>query len=102
MLVIQRFRVPVEGAEQFPARLDAAYAHLAAQPGLESIDAQRNVDDPELWVLVTRWDSVGAYRRALGGVAAKYALMPVMAHAIDEPSAYLPVGELGDNVPRGA
>jgi len=28
--------------------------------------------------------------------------MPVMAYALDEPSAYLPADELGDNIPRGA
>ena len=51
----------------------------------------RNVDEPDLWVLATRWENVGSYRRALSSYDAKMHVQPFMAHALDEPSAYEPV-----------
>ena len=48
----------------------------------------RNTDDPELWVLTTEWESVGAYRRALSAYDVKLTAVPVLSRAIDEPSAY--------------
>ena len=46
-------------------------------------------DDPELFALCTRWDGVGAYRRALSAVEVKLAGAPVWAYALDEPGVYL-------------
>ena len=39
----------------------------AGRIGAVDVDGQlgRNLDEPDLWVLSTRWESVGAYRRAL-------------------------------------
>lgn len=102
MLVIHRFRVPPTSRAEFRSAADAALDHLRSRPGVEQVDLVANIDDPELWALVTRWPDVGRYRRAIGGAAATYALMPVMAYALDEPSAYLPADELGENVPRGS
>ncbi len=48
----------------------------------------RNVDDPELWVLATRWEHVGAYRRALSSYDVKLHAVPLLSRALDEPSAY--------------
>ena len=60
-----------------------------------------NVDDPELWVLTTRWQNVGAYRRALSSYDVKVTAVPLLSRAIDEPSAYEPLtGELNRNIPR--
>ncbi|WP_092609870.1 antibiotic biosynthesis monooxygenase family protein [Raineyella antarctica] len=101
MLAIHRFRVPVDRRQEFRPAVDVALEHFRSRPGVESVDLVRNLDDPQLWALVTRWRDVGSYRRAIGGAAATYALMPVMPYAIDEPSAYLPEDELGENVPRG-
>ncbi len=101
MLVIHRFRVPTGRSAEFAAAARVAVDHFRARPGVAGVDLVRNLDDPLLWALVTRWDDPGSYRRAIGGAAATYALMPVMAYALDEPSAYLPADELGDNVPRG-
>ena len=62
----------------------------------------RNVDDPGLWVLTTRWANVGSYRRALGSYEGKMHIQPLMVHALDEPSAYDDPARAGDNVPRDA
>ena len=48
----------------------------------------RNLDDPTLWVLTTRWEHVGAYRRALSAYEVKLQAVPLLSRAVDEPSAY--------------
>ena len=104
MLVVNRFRVPEPEAGAFRAALETAHAVLAAQRGYLSGEIGRNVDDPELWVLTTRWEHVGAYRRALSTYDAKLSAVPVLGRALDEPSAYETViqgQELNRSVPRG-
>lgn len=89
MLVLTRLRTPRPGAEE---EMRAALLHaldiLAAKPGYVGGGVGRNVDDPSLWVLTTRWANVGSYRRALGSYEAKMHIQPLMVDAIDEPSAY--------------
>ena len=53
-----------------------------------SRDARANVDDPTLWTIVTRWENVGSYRRALSAYDVKLNAVPLLSRAIDEPSAY--------------
>jgi hypothetical protein len=48
----------------------------------------QNLDEPTLWVLTTRWENVGSYRRALSSTRAKLEAIPVLARAIDEAGAY--------------
>ena len=43
---------------------------------------------PTLWVLVTRWESVGAYRRALSAYDVKLHAWTTLGRALDEPGAY--------------
>ena len=45
MLVVNRFRVPPESAEQFRADLQAARETLAARPGYVAGRIGRNADD---------------------------------------------------------
>ena len=85
---------PTEAAEDELRRgLLQALGILAAKPGYVAGDVGRNVDDPTLWVLTTRWENVGSYRRALGSYEAKMHVQPLMVHALDEPSAYEVVEE---------
>lgn len=85
MLVINRFRV---ADASFRDDLESVRAVLAGCEGCLEARVGRNVDDPELWVLSTRWQHVGAYRRALSSYDVKVGAWPVLATAIDEPSAY--------------
>jgi hypothetical protein len=107
VLVVSRFRVPDPEAPAFRGALETAHAVLAAQRGYLGGEIGRNVDDPELWVLSTRWEHVGAYRRALSTYDAKLSAVPVLGRALDEPSAYQVVqpggsgGDLNRSVPRG-
>jgi quinol monooxygenase YgiN len=102
VLVVNRFRVDADGQEAFLAELADAVAVLRGCTGFVDADAGRNVDDPTLWVLVTRWADVGSYRRALSSYDVKVSAVPLLSRALDEPSAYEPTdsGELNENVPR--
>ena len=88
MLVVTRFRPAGAEVAAFRADLEAAHALLAARPGYVDGTIGRNVDDPELWVLTTRWENVGAYRRALSAYDVKVGAVPLLSRAVDEPSAY--------------
>ena len=88
MIVVNRFRVLAEQQERFREDLQRARETLADRPGFVSGRVGRNTDDPELWVLTTEWESVGAYRRALSAYDVKLTAVPVLSRALDEPSAY--------------
>jgi hypothetical protein len=85
VLVINRFIVD---SADFVERAHAALAALAARPGYVSGRLTRALDDTSHWCLVTEWESVGAYRRALGAYEVKVAANPLLAESVDEPSAY--------------
>ncbi|CUR61605.1 conserved hypothetical protein [metagenome] len=96
MLVVTRLRTPSSdpsAESDLRAGLLHALDILAAKPGYVGGDVGRNVDDPSLWVLTTRWENVGSYRRALGSYEGKMHIQPLMVHALDEPSAYEVVEE---------
>jgi quinol monooxygenase YgiN len=88
VLVVNRFRVSPEAAADLRTQLEEAHALLATKPGYVDGTLGRNLDEPDLWVLTTRWDSVGAYRRALSSYDVKLAAVPTLSRALDEPSAY--------------
>lgn len=88
MLVLNRFVVAEEAAAAFVVRAHAALAALAACPGYRTGRLTRALDDPARWCLVTEWESVGAYRRALGSYDVKVTATPLLAESLDEPSAY--------------
>ena len=88
MIVVTRFRVPSEEVQQFRDDLVTAHEALAACRGYLDGTVGRSVDEPDLWVLTTRWENVGAYRRALSSYDVKMRAVPVLYRAVDEPSAY--------------
>jgi quinol monooxygenase YgiN len=92
VLVVNRFLVPESEAESFRADLEQARVALADRPGYLGGEVGRNVDDPTLWALVTTWEHVGAYRRALSAYDVKLHAVPVLGRALEEPSAYEPAG----------
>jgi quinol monooxygenase YgiN len=88
VLVVNRFRVPESEGERFRAEVTEAQAALAEQPGYLHGSIGRNVDDPTLWAMVTTWENVGAYRRALSAYDVKLRAVALLGRAIEEPSAY--------------
>lgn len=98
MLAINRFRV---SDPSFQAPAEAVVARFAASAGCERVELVQNLDDPQLWAIVSRWVDVGSYRRAFNGTDAKLVLIPLLSLAIDEPSAYADPTLVGENLPRG-
>lgn len=86
MLVVNRFAVADE--EAFVGRAHAALAALAERPGYLRGHLTRALDEPDQWVLLTEWESVGTYRRALGAFEVKVSATPLLAESLPGPSAF--------------
>lgn len=86
MLAVLRFEVTDEAA--FRDEAAAALAALAARPGYLRGQLGRAFDDPAVWCLVTEWESVGTYRRALSAYEVKLVATPFLSRARPEPSAF--------------
>lgn len=102
VIVVNRFR---DWGNQTAGDLESAHEVLRRQEGYVDGAVGRNVDDPELWLLWTRWAGPGAYRRALSAYDAKANAWPTLARAVDEPSAYEVIerGAPGNRaIPRGS
>lgn len=100
MIAFSRFRVRSEEGASFLADASAGAAFFRQCAGCESADVVRNLDDPDLWAVVTRWADVGSYRRSFNGFDAKMVLVPLLSRAIEEPSAYDDAEHVGENLPR--
>jgi len=100
MIVLNRFAVPADDVEPFLSGARHAVEVLASRPGFLTADLGRNLDDPSLWTITTRWTNVGSYRRALQGYESKMVVVPLLSRAIDEPSAYDDVDLVGENQAR--
>jgi quinol monooxygenase YgiN len=80
---------PASGTEaEFGEQAAAALRVLAERPGFRRGSLGRATDDAQAWLLLTEWESVGAYRRALGAFQVKLLATPVLAQALDQPSAF--------------
>lgn len=88
MITVARFDVPLASASNFRAELEGVRDVLAEAAGFIGGEVGQNLDEPTLWVLTTRWENVGSYRRALSSTRAKLEAIPVLARAIDEAGAY--------------
>lgn len=88
MLVVTRARVPQDSAAAFRTAADDLLGLLAGLPGFRRGHLGRAADDPELWLVASEWEGVGAYRRALSSYDVKMAAPAVMAFAEPEPSAF--------------
>ena len=86
MLLVCRF-VP-DDVDGFLARARRAVALLAAQPGCEGVDLGRAVEEPDRWVLVARFATVTAYRRALQPFDVREHVVPLLSEAQPEPSTF--------------
>ncbi|MBU6255258.1 MAG: antibiotic biosynthesis monooxygenase [Actinomycetales bacterium] len=88
MLAIARFSTPLGNASHFEAQLSLALDAFSACAGFVSGEFGQNLDDTTMWSLVTHWENVGSYRRALSNLNVKMNAIPLLAQAIDEPGAY--------------
>jgi hypothetical protein len=88
MIAIARFRVPLSTASQFRAQIERAHQVFSERDGYVAGGFGQNLDESDLWTLVTHWENVGSYRRALSSLPVKMEVVPLLATAIDEPGAY--------------
>jgi heme-degrading monooxygenase HmoA len=88
MIAVARFEIPLGQGADFRLELEGVRAVLAEAAGFLGGEVGQNLDEPTLWVLTTRWENVGSYRRALSSTRAKLEAIPVLARAIDEPGAF--------------
>jgi hypothetical protein len=101
MLVMTRVRVPEGEGAAFRTRAEDLLGLLAGMTGFVRGHLGRAVDEPDLWVLSTEWDGVGAYRRALSSYDVKVGAVPLLSRTIDEPSAFERLdGVLNESIPR--
>ena len=89
MIALLRFRPDeTDPAGQFQSDAEQALRLLAERPGFVRGSVGRSTDDAGSWLLLTEWESVGAYRRGLGGYQVKLIATPLLSQALDQPSAF--------------
>jgi quinol monooxygenase YgiN len=88
MIAIARFKVPAAQSGEFRSAIERALQVFSERDGFVSGDFGQNLDENDLWTLVTHWKNVGSYRRALSSTQVKMEVVPLLATAIDEPGAY--------------
>ena len=88
MISIARFEVPLAESAAFAIDAKTAFEALASCAGFIDGEYGQNLDESTLWAIVTRWENVGSYRRALSAMRTKLEAIPLLARAIDEPGAY--------------
>jgi hypothetical protein len=76
------------GDPEFEARARDALGALTERPGFRRGNLARSTDADDVWVLVTEWDNVGSYRRALGNYDVKVRATTLLADALDVPSSF--------------
>lgn len=88
-MLLSVVRIPeTSDASELLDAAERALAVLAARPGFVRGRAGRATDAGGGWVLVTEWESVGAWRRALSSYEVKVAATGLLALGRNEPSAF--------------
>lgn len=88
LLVLSRYRVPVEQEAAFADQARTAIAALGRCAGFVSAEIGQSTDEAELRVIATRWTAIGSYRRALSSPDVKMHAIPFLSLSVDEPSAF--------------
>ncbi|MFP5345579.1 MAG: antibiotic biosynthesis monooxygenase family protein [Actinomycetes bacterium] len=88
VLVVSRYRPPAGTLPDVEGLAAQVLAALADRAGFRSGWCGRSTEDASLWLLVTEWESVGTYRRALSSYDVRVALAPLMHLAVDEPAVF--------------
>ena len=88
MLVITKHRVAQSELREWLEIAKSAIAPLASRPGCGGVRIGLATDEPDLIAIVSQWESVGAYRKALSNFEVKAQSIPFLSTAIDESSAF--------------
>ncbi|AUS80073.1 antibiotic biosynthesis monooxygenase [Actinoalloteichus sp. AHMU CJ021] len=87
MLMICPFDVPDSERIRFAERAELALRLLSEQAGCLDARLARATEDARRWVLVARFESVTAYRRALSPFEVREHVVPLLAEALPAESA---------------
>ncbi|MGQ0482086.1 MAG: antibiotic biosynthesis monooxygenase family protein [Pseudonocardia sp.] len=94
MLLVCRFVVSPEQVAGFVERAERALALLTGAQGCLHGALGRAVDGENRWVLVVRFESVVAYRRALSPFPVREHVIPLLSEALaDEPAGFETLAE---------
>jgi len=88
VLAVNRLRADGDAEEQITGELAVLIDVFMTLSGFLWARAGRCLDEPDVWILLTEWESVGTYRRALSSHAVKTTGYPVFVRIVDEPGAY--------------
>lgn len=105
MIALLQFGPDGTGSASFGMQAEQALRLLAERPGFVRGSLARATDDAGSWLLFTEWESVGAYRRGLGGYQVKLHATPLLSSALDRPSAFeelLSIGPDGSETARAS
>ncbi len=102
MLVVLRFRVDSAEEAVFRSEAEQAIGVLTERPGFLEASIGRATDDPDLWLVLLRFASVGSYRRALSSYEVKVGAVPLLSRALDEPTAFEILSGAGATEPNVA
>jgi hypothetical protein len=92
MISVTQFHATADG---FEGRASDALAALSERPGFVRATLGRGTDDPHAWVLVSEWENVGSYRRALGSYDVKLRAAALLGEALDLPSSFESLVQVG-------
>jgi hypothetical protein len=96
VLLVCRFVVSPEQVVGFVERAERALALLTEAEGCLDGSLGRAVDGADRWVLVVRFSSVTAYRRALSPFPVREHVIPLLSEALtDEPAAFETLADAG-------
>jgi hypothetical protein len=94
VLLVCRFVVSPEETGRFVERAERALALLTEAKGCVHGSLGRAVDGADRWVLVVRFESVVAYRRALSPFPVREHVIPLLSEALaDEPAGFETLAE---------
>lgn len=94
VLLVCRFVVSPEERSRFVGRAERALALLTEAKGCLHGSLGRAVDGEDRWVLVVRFESVVAYRRALSPFPVREHVIPLLSEALaDEPAGFETLAE---------
>lgn len=88
LLVITKHRVHPHEMSTWTQSAKVAIAPLAACAGCLGVEIGLATDEADLAVVVSKWENVGAYRRALSNFEVKMHSIPFLSTAMDESSAF--------------
>lgn len=88
LLVITKHRVHPNEMASWTQSAKTAISPLAACAGCLGTEIGLATDEADLAVVVSKWENVGAYRRALSNFEVKMHSIPFLSTAVDESSAF--------------